>query len=142
MTTITVYAKPVTQGSVTAIPVRRKSGKMGAVAIHNHSVELYEQRAIIQSEYRKAGGQYYETEAVEIEMVFSFIRPKSVKEKKRPYMTVKPDTDKCIRAVLDSLTNVAYKDDCQVVSIKAVKIYGEQEYTQIRLERYGETVPP
>ena len=133
-THIKVKLKPVTQGSVTAIPVRRKTGKMGAVAIHNHSTELYEMRAVIQSEYQKAGGEFYEKEPIALVLVFSFIRPKSVSEKKRPYMTVKPDLDKLIRAVLDSLTNVAYKDDSQVVHIYAEKIYSDEEYIEISVQ--------
>lgn len=135
-TTIKINLKPVTQGSVTAIPVRRKSGKMGAVAIHNHSTELYEQRAVIQSEYQKANGQFYENEPIELSITFSFIRPKSVSEKKRPYHTVKPDLDKLIRAILDSLTNVAYKDDSQVMKINAIKGYSDEEYIWIEVNEY------
>lgn len=131
MTAFKVNLKPVTQGSVTAIPVRRKTGNYGAVVIHNKSTELYEMRAVIQSEYQKAGGEFYEKEPIAITLLFSFIRPKSVSEKKRPYMTVKPDLDKLIRAVLDALTNVAYKDDSQVIHIYAEKVYSDEEYIQI-----------
>jgi Holliday junction resolvase RusA-like endonuclease len=45
--------------------------------------------------------------------------------------TVPPDLDKLIRAVLDGLTGVAYKDDGQVVKITAVKIYGQKLGVQI-----------
>ena len=131
MITFKVNLKPVTQGSVHAITVRRKDGSSKPVVVHNKSNELYEQRAIIQSEYQKAGGQFYEKEPISLVLSFSFIRPKSVSEKKRPYHTVKPDLDKLIRAVLDSLTNVAYKDDCQVVRIDAEKMYSDEEYIMI-----------
>ena len=83
--------KPVTQGSVTAIPVNGK-----ARIIHNHSKELYEQRALIQALYHDAGGVKYDG-AVKIDIEFGFIRPKSVSMKKRPYMVVKPDIDKLAR---------------------------------------------
>jgi Holliday junction resolvase RusA-like endonuclease len=45
--------------------------------------------------------------------------------------TVPPDLDKLIRAVLDGLTGVAYKDDGQVVRITAVKIYAQKIGVQI-----------
>jgi Holliday junction resolvase RusA-like endonuclease len=35
----------------------------------------------------------------------------------------KPDVDKLCRSVMDALTGIAYKDDAQVTSLTAVKIY-------------------
>ena len=130
MTEILVKMKPVTQGSVHAITVNGK-----ARVIHNKSKELYEQRGIIQELYHEEGGKKIDG-AVAIELTFSFIRPKSVKEKKRPHMTVKPDIDKLTRAVLDALTHHAYDDDCQVVSLNVVKLYGEEEYIRINVTPY------
>ena len=51
-------------------------------------------------------------------------------------MTVKPDIDKLTRAVLDALTHHAYDDDCQVVSLNVVKLYGENEYIRINVTPY------
>lgn len=130
MTEFTVNMKPVTQGSVTAIPVNGK-----ARIIHNHSKELYEQRALIQSLYHDNGGQKIDG-AVAVEMTFSFVRPKSVSERKRPYMTVKPDLDKLVRAVLDALTHHAYDDDSQVVQLKVCKVYGLDEHLYIKVDPY------
>lgn len=59
-------------------------------------------------------------EPVYCTMVFYLPRPKSVK---RDYHTVKPDLDKLIRAILDSLTGVVFVDDSQVVGINSVKFY-------------------
>lgn len=132
MTKITVKMKPVTQGSVTAIPVNGK-----ARIIHNHSKELYEQRALIQSLYHEAGGIKYD-DAVEINIFFAFVRPKSVSAKKRPYMIVKPDIDKLERAVLDALTHHAYDDDSQVVKLTARKIYDTEEYIEIEVLEHFE----
>lgn len=137
MTIIIVRMKPVTQGSMTAMPVRRKNGKYSAVMYHTNSNEIYEQRAGIQTEYEKVHGQYYEKEPIDLKITFSFIRPKSVSAKSRPYHIVKPDLDKLTRAVLDGLTNVAYKDDSQVMRITASKIYSEDEYIWIEVNEYG-----
>ena len=130
MTQFTLYMKPVTQGSVTAIPVNGK-----ARIIHNHSKQLYEQRALIQSLYHDNGGQKIDG-AVEITITFAFVRPKSVSQKKRPYMTVKPDLDKLTRAVLDALTHHAYDDDSQVVWLHVCKTYGLEEYIDIEVKPY------
>lgn len=122
-----VDSRPVTQGSVHAITVNGKPR-----VIHNKSKELYDQRALIQALYEEAGGMKY-VDAVEITLVFSFIRPKSVSVKKRPNMTVKPDLDKLTRAVLDALTHHAYDDDSQVVCIYANKVYGTEEYIDVEV---------
>lgn len=36
----------------------------------------------------------------------------------------KPDIDNVLKAVLDSLNGIAYKDDAQVVSVSGRKVYG------------------
>lgn len=128
-----VNMRGVTQGSVTAIPVRRKSGKTGAVVIHSHSTELYELRAVIQSEFEKNGGVCIENQPIGLEIEFGFVRPKSVSEKKRPFHTVKPDIDKLGRAILDALTNVAYKDDSQVTQLLLKKKYADEDYIDITI---------
>jgi crossover junction endodeoxyribonuclease RusA len=48
-------------------------------------------------------------------------RPKTVN---RPEPSVAPDLDKLVRAVLDGLTAIAYRDDGQVVRLTAAKQYG------------------
>lgn len=60
---------------------------------------------------------------IHIEMKFYMPKPRTVK---REEPTVPPDLDKTIRAVLDGLTAIAYRDDAQVTSIVAQKAYGER----------------
>lgn len=62
-------------------------------------------------------------------IAFYFARPKSVKHTLAK--TTKPDIDKLIRSVLDSLTAVVYEDDSQVVTISASKLYGTPERVEI-----------
>lgn len=62
--------------------------------------------------------------AVQVELTFVLIKPKTVK---RIYPFVRPDLDKLCRAVLDALTGVAFKDDQQVTKLYAEKIYGDKE---------------
>ena len=59
---------------------------------------------------------------VAIELDFFLLKPRTIK---RDYPTVPPDLDKLIRAVLDALTGIVYRDDSQVISIVASKSYGD-----------------
>jgi len=52
-----------------------------------------------------------------------FARPASVSERRRPMHTVKPDLDKLLRAIKDSLTKILWRDDAQVVSVCVSKAY-------------------
>lgn len=70
---------------------------------------------------------------VEITLNFYFSRPKSATEKKRPAMTVKPDADKLVRSVLDSLKGILIHDDAQVIEIHVRKHYGGPERCEIEL---------
>ena len=60
-------------------------------------------------------------EAVEVRLTFYMKRPKTVKNRLYPH--VSPDLDKLVRAVLDAITDVLIKDDGQVVSLIAKKLY-------------------
>ena len=123
---IEVLGTPVPEGSTKAIPYKSKDGATKVAIMHNKSSELMDWRYRIAKEYRENGGTYTEQYGIDIHVEFFFTRPKSVKAEKRPNMTVKPDVDKLLRAVMDALTGVAYKDDSQVVSVTAVKRYGKE----------------
>ncbi len=58
-----------------------------------------------------------------IEMIFTFVKPKTVT---RQDPSVAPDLDKLVRAVLDGLTAIAYRDDGQVTNLWATKEYGPE----------------
>ena len=66
--------------------------------------------------------------AVSVELLFQFVPGKTVKRK---HMTTKPDADKLSRAILDSLTGVVWKDDSQVVDLRARKVYGLVDMVQV-----------
>ncbi len=69
---------------------------------------------------------------VGVYVVFFFDRPKSV-SKKVAHKTTKPDLDKLLRAVLDSLTGIAYIDDSQVVQSGLSKQFGSPARAEIRV---------
>jgi len=60
--------------------------------------------------------------AIGIELQFFLPRPASLPKKVLHHMK-KPDLDKLIRACLDSMTGIMFKDDSQVTSIQASKEY-------------------
>lgn len=66
--------------------------------------------------------------ALVVKAEYRLSRPKSA-PKRVIHQTTKPDLDKLIRATLDALTEVVWRDDAQVVRISASKGYaalGEQ----------------
>ncbi len=69
----------------------------------------------------------------EMSAKFYFNRPPSI-PKKRTAHVVKPDADKLVRAVTDSMTGIVFADDAQVVRVIAEKHYGSPERTEITVK--------
>ncbi len=70
---------------------------------------------------------------VKLELVFTFRRPPSI-PKRRVHCVVKPDLDKICRSILDALSGAVYRDDAQVVTMSASKIYGDVEGVWIQAQ--------
>ena len=45
--------------------------------------------------------------------------------------TKRPDLDNCVKAVTDGMNGVVYKDDSQIVSIHATKVYGTTAMVEV-----------
>lgn len=71
-------------------------------------------------------------EAVQVDTDFYFEKPKS-KSKKCIHKVTKPDGDKCVRAVWDALTGIAFKDDSQIVRWSGTKRYGSPSRVVVRV---------
>ena len=80
---------------------------------------------------------------LEAKMIFAFKVPKSYSKKMRKMCltgevahTKRPDTDNCIKAVLDAVTGEtgAFPDDSSVVKIYAEKIYAEEPYVEVWID--------
>lgn len=122
---IRVEGEPVPQGSVRAF---ERGGKVVSVAGNAGRLERW--RGDIRSVARQAmEGHEMLGPAVAVSCVFLFARPKSHLrangEVREAYQDAepRPDIDKLVRAVLDALTGIAYRDDKHVVSLTAVKMY-------------------
>lgn len=51
-----------------------------------------------------------------------------------PYPAVRPDTTKLLRAIEDALTGIVWRDDAQVVTQHAAKVYGEPARVEIHVK--------
>ena len=97
--------------------------------IHSAGSALAAWRSAIALEAKRAGAKP-SLNPITLDLIFVFIKPKTVT---RTQPTVPPDLDKLVRAVLDGLTAIAYRDDAQVTSIRARKCYGEYPGVQIKI---------
>lgn len=93
--------------------------------------------------YRKAFGafRWQDAAVLEIDVTAYYPIPKSATKTAKAAMqamatkpTKKPDLDNVIKAVLDALNGVAYKDDSQVVRIEACKEYSDSPRLEIQIK--------
>jgi Holliday junction resolvase RusA-like endonuclease len=90
--------------------------------------------------YKAAGGDFHETGTAIVVVHAMYQIPKSVSKKKRAQMTAweihpqtKPDLDNVIKAVLDGLNGVAFRDDAQVTKLIAEKLYDERPRLDVEI---------
>ena len=115
-----VDGRPIPQGSMKVINGHILHTQGSALAVWRSSIALGARHA----------GALPRDGAISIEMSFFMPKPRTVT---RSHPTVAPDLDKLVRAVLDGLTAIAYRDDAQVTSIIARKDYGERTGVDITL---------
>ena len=83
----------------------------------------------------------YEGE-VQVNIKANFEPPKSTSKKKREELlgtgyAKKSDVDNIAKIVLDSLNNIAYKDDKQVTKLKVTKSYAATDYIEVEIKYRG-----
>ena len=106
-----IQGTPAPQGSKTAKVIN------GRVIMYEANKGHKVWRAILEDAFK---GTTPTDKPVRVELVFSFVRPKT---SKRLHPSVKPDIDKLCRTVLDAATGHLFKDDSQVVILNAQKHY-------------------
>lgn len=47
---------------------------------------------------------------------------------------IKPDIDNYVKAILDALNGVAFRDDKQIISLNAKKLYSDKPRTEIEIK--------
>lgn len=102
---------------------------------------LYEN--LIKTEYRIQCGTKRFDDGATLKMSINafFTIPKSTSKKKKEQMltneirpTKKPDMDNITKVIADSLNDIAYRDDVQIVSARIEKYYSEQPRVEITIE--------
>lgn len=126
---IVVYGEPGAQGSKRF--VRTTATGKGIMIENSAKVEPWRQdvkqaaEAVLETLGRPPPFQ----EAVVARMVFTFLRPASVKRAKRPYPSVTPDLSKLCRSTEDALTSAGvWKDDALLVEyVRLAKVYANED---------------
>ena len=120
-----VYGEAIPKGSTRAFVVN------GKAVTTNANIRTKDWQTLISMAAQQKKPDKPIEGAVDILLNFYLPRPKSVSEKKRPLPIVKPDLDKLIRCVLDSLTGIYFLDDAQVCKVEALKRYGDTPRVEI-----------
>lgn len=134
MISFTVPGLAAPQGSKRAF--RTKSGR---IALVESSAKVKPYRAVFAMAARQAWNEPLSTEAVAVELLFRFPRPKShytstgTLRSSAPRAPGRPDLDKLCRAALDAMTGVVYVDDSQVAILSACKEWGETAETLVKV---------
>jgi crossover junction endodeoxyribonuclease RusA len=127
----TVYGVPKPQGSKTAMPFRRKNGKLGANLLEGSTPKSRAAFKSWRTELAHAASAWNARHlaspptlegALHVSLTFFLPRPKSL-PKRSVHSIKKPDLDKLVRTVFDGMTGILFKDDSQIVSLTASKEY-------------------
>lgn len=122
---------PAPQGSKRHIGNGRMIESSKYVGPWRQTVALFARKAARES------GAFIEHGPVNLELGFVMPRPLSTPKSKTPAAVKRPDVDKLARAVLDALTGAVFKDDSQVIELRAHKRiaeHGEEPGVQIRMK--------
>lgn len=101
---------------------------------------------LVKIEYRRQCGnaKIGADTPVDVRVLAFYSIPKSVSKKKRELMMSgkirpmkRPDTDNVLKSVLDSLNDIAYHDDAQVVDCQIRKFYSDSPRVEVTIIGLG-----
>lgn len=128
---IIVRGTPVAQGSKRVVGVRDANARV----IESNAHRLLPWRAAIAAAaaYAMDGGEAI-AGPVRVDVDFAFARPQThfgsgrnagrLKASAPTFRAAAPDIDKLLRAILDGMTGIVFRDDSQVAIVTASKRYG------------------
>lgn len=148
--------QPIPQGSMTGLPIK---GTRRIVVQPSNKKALYRWRdTIITASFNAIAAQHYQPAdgPLQVDLSFYFDRPayhfgsgrnaRTLKPGAPTYVSVFPDIDKLIRAVLDAFTKAGvYADDARVVKLAVVQLYiqpGQQPGVLARVRPVVEVLMP
>ncbi len=136
MIEFSVAGEPISQGSKRVVPAGGKPGGRPHT-IESNEKRLRPWRSVLADAAREQAmfhGIVPAPTPVRLQMEFVLRRPQAVPKGRRGWPTTKPDLDKLIRAVQDSLRAVLYEDDSQVVAYgNTRKVYALDGWTGVRI---------
>lgn len=119
---------------------RPRFARMGNYVRTYTPAETASYENLIALEYQAAGGKLLEG-PVEVYVTAAFEPPKSTSKKNREAMLAgeilpncKPDADNILKAVLDGLNGLAYKDDTQVAYVRIIRYYSDTAHLEVWVE--------
>lgn len=131
----TCYSRPEPQGSSRAFVVKGRA----IITSANKNLKSFRQQVSIAAITVMNEGKHElipKKIPVDLTVTFFFKRPAS--KSKNAFMVVRPDLDKILRAIGDSLTGICFDDDSQITDVCASKRYGDPERTEIEVWEVGE----
>ncbi len=127
---------------------RPKFSKMGDKVITRTPDQTVVYENLIRTEYRRQCGQlrFPDDEPLDLRVMAYYTIPASASKKKQLDMeerrlrpTKKPDWDNIGKVVADSLNQIAYRDDAQVVDSQVRKFYSRQPRVEVIIRSAAET---
>lgn len=115
---LVVYGVAQAKGSIRAF--MPKGFNRPVLTSTNRNLAQWE--ALVRQEAQKHAPQTFFDGPVRVVLNFYLPRPQSLPRKVTHHMK-KPDLDKLTRGILDALTPVVWRDDAQVVDVRATKHY-------------------
>lgn len=104
----------------------------------------YENLVKLEYDYQVKNFRFLDDAQLDMRIHAFYEIPKSVSKKKRGLMlggimrpTKKPDMDNVVKIIADSLNQIAYKDDTQIVDCQCRKFYSEEPRVEVRIIEVG-----
>ena len=105
---------------------------------------MYENLVRVEYEVQTERYRFSDASFLEMKIETYYSVPKSTSKKRRASMISgdirpmkKPDLDNVIKIIADSLNNVAYKDDTQIVTCKCYKYYSDEPKVVVTIVELG-----
>lgn len=141
----TVLGEPSGKGRPRFSAYMGANGKTFAKAHTPQKTVLYEN--LVKTEYERQCGSFRFPDGAMLDMrIMAYYgiansKSKKMKEKMRAGIvrpTKKPDMDNCLKVIADSLNNIAYKDDTQIVDCQVRKFFSDEPRVVIKISQIGE----
>lgn len=141
----TVLGEPSGKGRPRFSGYTGANGKTYARAYTPKKTVMYEN--LVKLEYEKQCGEFRFPDGAMLDMrIMAYYgiansKSKKMKEKMRAGIarpTKKPDMDNCLKVIADSLNNIAYRDDTQIVDCQVRKFFSDEPRVVIKISQIGE----